>query len=220
MTVTWNATPRQVETVVRAVLPHAADDRHLPMLCCVSIEVAKGQLLAATTNRYTMGIAWADLTEWDAEANTTQSLSARIYAADLQRLLAFLKPTAATQATWTLTDTSLTVVTAAGEQLAIRTVDVEFVNWRKFLGERAVKQPATIPALAFNPAMADLFSKSHKAIGNHEPIVWHLGQVGSDAPIVRIGEHFIGLLMPVRLPEQVALDLSPLGIDVPKAVAA
>jgi hypothetical protein len=220
VTATWNATPRQVETVIRPVLPHAASDRHLPMICCLNIEVSDGRLLAVATNRYTMGVAWADLADWDDNPEPQPSFSARVYADDLRRLLAFLKPSGDKAAAWTLTDTGLSVVTAAGEQLTIRTVDVEFPKWRAILGQCAAKEPGPIPALAFNPHMADLFSKSHKAIGSAEPIVWLLGAVGSDAPIVKIGEQFIGLLMPVRLPEQTALDLSPLGIDVPKAVAA
>lgn len=220
MTVTWTATPQQVEEVLAPVLPHAAGDRHLPMICCLNLEVADGRFLAVATNRYTMGIAWASLADWAEEVTESAPFSARVYANDLQRLLGFLRPHRTTRATWTLTNNILSVTSDSGEQLAIRTVDVEFVNWRKFLGERAAKEPANIEALAYNPAMADLFSRSHKAIGNNEPIVWHLGQVGTDAPIVRIGDNFIGLLMPVRLPEQTALDLSPLGIKSSKAVAA
>jgi hypothetical protein len=220
MTATWTATPKQLEAVIRPVLPHASSDSHMPMLCCISLEVASGRLLAAATNRYTMAIAWSELADWDPDADKKQTAYARIFATDLQRLLAFVKGGSADKATWTLTEQSLSVVSGNGEQLSIRTVDVEFVNWRKFLGERVAKEPATIPALAYNPAMADLFSKSHKAVGNNEPIVWRLGSVGFDAPIVQIGERFIGLLMPVRLPEQTALDLTPLGIDEPKAVAA
>lgn len=219
MTVTWNATPKQVETVLRPVLPHAGDDRHLPMLCCLNLEVADGRLLAVATNRYTMGIAWRELSDWAKEPAAQPAHSARVFAADLQRLLAFLKPSRDTGATWTLTDTTLSVTIDNGEQTSIRTVDVEFPTWRKLLADRAVKESVALPQYGINARWLQVFDRSAKAVGEHLPMVWQFGSA-RDSALVSIGEQFLGLLMPVRLDDVPQLDLSVLGVDAPKAVAA
>lgn len=219
MTATWNATPRQVEAVLRPVLPHAGDDRHLPMLCCLNLEVADGRLLAVATNRYTLGIAWQDLAEWDEKPNKEQSHSARIYAADMQRLLAFLKPSRETSALWTLTSEHLTVVTTEGEQLTVRTVDVEFPKWRKLLADRAAKESTPLPQYGINSRWLALLDRSAKAVGEHHSMVWQFAGP-LDAALVSIGERFVGVLMPARLTDVPELDLTTIGVDVPKAVAA
>lgn len=221
MTATWTATPRQVEDVLGPVLPHAGGDRHLPMICCLNVEVVDGRLVAAATNRYTLGVAWAELVDWDENAATGQTMSARVYADDLRRMLSFLRPYRSDAASWTLTDTGLSVVTGGGEQLTIRTVDVEFPRWRKIIGERAAQESAAMPAYGIDPRWVALFGQSAKAIGGHEPMSWSFGSTAVSATLITIGERFLGLLMPVRLPDdRPQIDLSTLGIDVPKAVAA
>lgn len=220
---TWTATPRDVERIVGAVLPHTGSDGHLPMLTCVRVEVEADRFLAVATDRYTLGVAWSKLTDWQEDAPTDQRSAACIYAGDLRRLFSFLRPHKKTAAVWTLTDKSLTA--AIGEEsLSVRTVDVDFIQWRPILGKLADKAaaPTAAPVMRFTPFNVNKFTQSAKALGEDMgQMYWHHGSGAADPPIVRIGENFVGLLMPQRLPDEVPqLDLSAIGIESVKAVAA
>lgn len=217
---TWVATPQQVERVVAAVLPHSARDRHVPVIGTINIEIEGSRFLAVACDRYTLGICWEDLEEWQKDAEPAGQVSACIFGDDLRRLFAFLKPHRKDQATWTLTADELRVEIGP-ESVAVRTVEVNFFDWRKLLGERAAQSPSAIPHYGFNPAMLDHFTQTAKIVGSHEPTIWSFGDKPSSPPLVRIGDSFVGLLMPVRIPEdQPALDLSVIGVDMPKAVEA
>lgn len=218
---TWTATPQQVEEVIAAVLPHAADDRHLPMITCINLELDGNRLLAAATDRYTLGVCWADLGDWQKDADPVEPISVRIFARDLQRLFAFLRVHRKETANWTLTADKLTVsVDDGSESTSVRTVDVEFPRWRKILTELMAKRTTdVIPSMRFNPAMVDHFTQTAKVL--KEPaMTWHLGGAHTAPPIVQIGERFIGLLMPQRVDEAPQLDLTVIGIETPKELAA
>lgn len=225
MTATWIATPQEVERVIAAVLPHTTTDEHLPMICCVNLEVTEdGRLIAVATDRYTLGVAWASFTDWMEDAAPTGALAARVFAADLKRLLAFLRPHRKTSAVWTLTDGKLTA--AVGEEsIAVRTVDVNYTDWRKLLGGLLAKRDGVSgpPVMGLYPRNVAKFLASAKALGvdTGVPMTWHMGPTGLGAPFIRIGEHFVGVLMPVRLADEPPqLDLTALGIEQPAAVAS
>lgn len=220
-TTTWVATPQQVEHVIAAVLPHSARDRHIPVIGTISLEIGDGRFLAVACDRYTLGICWADLTDWQGEdAEPPPALSARVYGEDLRRLFSFLKPHRKSPATWTLTEGELRVEIGS-ESATVRTVEVDFFNWRKVLADRAAQPASAIPHYGFRPEMLEHFTQTAKVIGDHQPTIWHFGDQPTSPPMVQIGDKFVGLLMPCRIPEdQMALDLGVIGIDVPKAVQA
>ncbi len=215
---TFTATPQQVERVIAAVFPHAADDRHIPMLTCINLELDGDRFVAVATDRYTLGVCWASLTDWATDAEPSEPISVRIFAADLRRLFAFLRVHRKIPANWELTG-GLTVTTGS-ESLTVRTVDVEFPRWRKILGDLSAKHAdKPIPAMRFGTPMVEAFAQSAKVL-NEPGMTWHLGGEHTDAPVIQIGDSFIGLLMPQRIPELLTLDLSAIGIEAPKAVAA
>lgn len=220
---TWTAKPQAVERIVAAVLPHTAADGYVPVITCVRVEITDGRFLAVATDRYTLGVAWSDLTAWDEEAATDQSGAACIFASDWRRLFAFLRPHRKEVATWVLTDESLNV-TVKGESLSVRTVDVNFVTWRRLIGNLTEKSAtgSGTPVMRFKPVLVGHFLQTAKALGEDtSTMVWNFGSEHTDAPLIRIGDNFIGLLMPQRMPDgPPAIDLSPLGIESAKAVAA
>jgi len=211
---TWTATPQDVERLIAAVLPHTSSDDYTPACTSVRLEIDGDRFVAVATDRYTMAAAWSKLTAWEEDAPTHQTAEACIYAADFRRLFAFLRPQKKDAAVWSLTDKSLTVAT--GEQsLTIKTVEVSFPNWRKVLGELTDKVSASTgtPVMRFTPSKIENFLKSAKALGqDFGSIIWNFGGAHTDAPVIRIGENFVGLLMPQRYDEMPALDLTPLGI--------
>jgi hypothetical protein len=220
---TWTATPQEVERVVAAVLPHTAADSYYPTITCVRVEIVNEQFIAVATDRYTMGVAWAKLTDWEEDAPTHQDATASIFADDFRRLFAFLRPRKRDTAIWTLTEKGLTA--AIGEEsLTVRTAEVDYVKWRPILQRIAsdTSDSIGVPVMRFTPAKIDSFLRSAKALGEgNGRIWWHYGPKSTDAPLIRIGDNFVGLLMPQRIDdERPALDLSAIGIESPKSVAA
>lgn len=223
MTTTWTAAPQDVERLIGAVLPHTSTDDYIPVITCVRLEVTSDRLIAVGTDRYTLGVAWGNLADWNEDNPTHQDAAACIFANDLRRLFAFLKPHKKKAASWTLTDKGLTV--AIGEEsLTVRTVDVDFVKWRPLIGRLSEESNSSTgtPVMRFTPQMVSHFIQSAKAMGEgFGQMHWHFGQSSTSAPLIRIGDNFIGLLMPQRLDgDRPQLDLSAIGIESPKAVAA
>jgi hypothetical protein len=219
MSTTWTAAPQDVERLISAVTPHVESDGYYPALNCVHVELTADTFLAVATDRYTLGISWSALEEWNKEAESVEPLSANIHARDLRRLFTFLKPHKKLAATWTLTEEALTV-TAGGESLSVRPVIVDFVKWRGLLPKLIDRANAAVPAMAFDPIRVGAFNQSAKALGERL-MSWQFGGAATDAPVVRIGENFVGVLMPVRIPDELpTLDLSAIGIEGPSAVAA
>lgn len=220
MSATWKAKPQDVERLLGSVLPHASNDEYLPMITVVSLEVEADRIIAAATDRYTLGIGWELFSTWDREAEAQEPVKACIYAADIRRLIAFLKAHRKSVATWELSESGLTV-SQGGESLTVKTVDVNFVKWRPLFGSRLAASATGVPVMRFSPTMVDHFLQSAKVLGeSFGSMTWHFGSLPTDAPFVKIGDRFIGLLMPQRIEESLpALDLSVIGIT-PNAIAA
>jgi hypothetical protein len=221
MSATWTATPQQMEKVLAAVLPHAAADGYLPAISCVRLEATADRLIAAATDRYTIGVAWGLYTDWHDDAEPVEPTEASIFASDIKRLLTFLKPHRKEPAVWALTDQGLSV-DVKGESLTVRSVDVQFPKWRTFVGNRAAKQSDPAAAIRFTPKMVDHFTQTAKALGEETTgrMVWRLGTAIEPALVEFLGANFIGLIMPQRMEELPALDLSGIGIEGVPAVAA
>lgn len=222
MTVSWTATPKQFEEVIGAVLPHADVDSYAPVLSCVRIEITAGRLTAVATNRFTVGISWADFADWNEDGAVGGAVAACLYATDLRRVFAFLRPYRKEKAKWTLDATGLSVTVAGGTSLTVRTVDVEFVKWRPLLQDMSgVNAGGSIPFVQVNPKLIGHLLASAKVLGEEAGRMrWHFGPEPIRPIFVTIGERFIGVLMPQKPEENVVLDLSPIGIEQRAAVTA
>lgn len=219
MPATWTATPQQVERVIAAVLPHASAASDLPMLNSVRLELDGRRFLALATDRYSLAVCRADLTEWNSEARPVKETAASVRVDDIKRLLAFLRPQRGA-ATWKLTAVTLTVAIAGGPSLTVRTADdTHFPKWRSIFDQTAAREPEPGPQMGFTPRVVDHFHRSAKALGELS-MRWQF--VSPLKPvIVSIGEEFVGLLMPARIPDEApAPDLPAFGIEAAKAVTA
>jgi hypothetical protein len=218
VTATWTATPQQVESVIAAVLPHASDDCELPVINNVRVELDGTQFLAVATDRYSLGICRADLTDWKAEAEPVEKITASLGLGDVKRLFAFVRPQRKDKATWELTDDALTVSFQDDTSLTIRTVQVGgFPNWRALVGGVIARAPEPDAQMAFTPRVVDSFQKTAKALGE----VGYSWQFTSALKpvIVRIGTDFLGMLMPARIPDDAPpFDPALFGIESAKAV--
>lgn len=219
MTATWNATPQDVERVIAAVLPHASEDRYLPVINNVRVELDGDQFLAVATDRYSVGICRARLTDWMEDAEPVEKIVANLRLDDVKRLFAFLRPQRKDTATWHLTGETLTVRFGDATGLTLRTVDAEgFPNWRAIVGPLLEREPEPGTQMGFTPRIVDHFQKTAKVLGDLQ-MAWRF--VGPLKPvIIQIGEDFLGFLMPCRIPDEaLQLDLGAFGFE-PKAVAA
>lgn len=220
MTATWTATPAQVERVIAAVLPHASAATDLPLLNAVRLELDGKRLLAVAADRYSLAVCRADLTEWDKDAKPVKATAAHVRVGDVERLLAFLRPQRKFAATWKLTASHLTVSFAGGSSLTVPTSDSEnFPQWRALVTPLFDREPEPGARMGFTPRVVEHFHQSAKALGElHE--TWQF--ISPLKPvIVRIGDDFLGLLMPCRLPDDApALDPASFGIETAKEAAA
>lgn len=217
---TWTATPAQVERVVAAVLPHASAATDLPLFNAVRLELDGDRLLAVASDRYSLVVCRASLKQWDENAKPVKGATAHIRVADVKRLLAFLRPQRRMVATWKLTASHLTVSFAGGSSLTVPTSDSEnFPQWRALVTPLFDREPEPGARMGFTPRVVEHFHQSAKALGElHE--TWQF--ISPLKPvIVRIGDDFLGLLMPCRLdPDAHVSDLAAFGIATAKEVAA
>lgn len=218
MTATFTATPQQVQRVVAAVLPHASTDRYLPSINCVQLELDGHRFLAVATDRYSLGICRGDLSEWDDDAEKVENTITRLRPDDLKRLFAFLRPRRSDVATWRLSTDTLRVSIADGDSLTLRTVqEIDFVNWRSVI-ETHVRQASEPGApMGFTASVVDNFNATAKALGEYR-MSWHFAGPLQPA-MIRIGETFLGMIMPRRMTEDPELELGHFGIES-KAIAA
>lgn len=210
-TATFIATPQQVEAVIAPVLPFASTDQHLPMITVVNLEFAGCRLLAVATNRFALAANEARLDEWDkTNSPVSDAFTVNLFARDLRRILSFTRSHKKDRSVWEVTRDRLTVTTD-GETISVRTVAVDFVDWRAVLGSSKVGAGDSITALGAAPRQLDVFLKAAALIPYAGPLIIHPGQSALSPIVIRIGERFTGLLMPVRLPEELrALDLTSL----------
>lgn len=218
MSATWTASPQQVERAIGAVLPHASGDQYFPVINNVRLEIEDDRFIALATDRFTMGICRASLSDWTEDAAPVEKVAASLRLDDVKRLFAFLRSQRKDVATWTLTDETLTVRLGDETALTIRTLQAEgFPNWRKLVAGVSERENEPGAQMAFAPHLVDHFQKSAKALGEIS-FTWQFTSPLKPV-IVQIGQDFLGILMPQRIPsDALALDLGAFGIETTKAV--
>jgi hypothetical protein len=175
-----------------AVLPHAGVDDTLPMLAAVNFTVRDGQLMLAATDRFTLGTY--RLGEVEGEVELDVILPRR----DAQDLLARAKKckqfsppldfdTAKRELTFTDFERTITY----------SLLDAEFVRWWAVLPER----DADKTVIGINPVMLARLAKATDA-KKPEHVRMEVGLPHKPFR-VEVGERFVGVVMPVRLPDEV-----------------
>lgn len=218
MTATWTATSQQVERVVAAVLPHASNDRYVPVINCVQLELTGHRFLAVATDRYSLGICRADLSDWHEDAEKVQKTVARLRPDDLKRLFAFLRPRRTDPATWTLSSGSLHVSIDEGDSITVRTVESgDFPAWRSIIEHHTSKAAEPGAPQGFTARIVEHFNATAKALGDDQ-MAWHFAGPLQPA-LIRVGPDFLGMIMPRRITDDPELELGQFGIE-PKALAA
>lgn len=184
--------------LVKPVLPFADRGPTIPVLQGVRVVAVDGYLTAAATDRYRMGMQRV------AVPGLTPGIAATISARSLRQILALFKPTRGEDPELTLTfdDTTVSVAGAATldgflsatAEWALTPGD--YPKLSNALRDSFTAEPVGDPA-ASHAVNAHLLADFRHAVTGGEPLVVTLN--GPERPIaVRVGEDFIGLLMPKR----------------------
>lgn len=222
----FTATPRDVASAFATVLPHVGSDAHLPMLTVVHVEISATTMTLAATDRYTVALYRADLEAWapkDVKVDVAP-ITVNLYARDLRRLFAFAKDARKAQALWTFTAERLSVELDGGDTLSVRTVGVDFVDYRKFLADLNTRPKAPSGLANVQPEQVEKFIRSAYAVRECEgeryaPLhVWSAASVLKPLAVT-VGRRFAGFLMPTRVDGEVTLELESFLAPAPVAPA-
>lgn len=173
-----------------SVLPMAGTDDTLPILTCVHFETRDGELVLATTNRYLLGTYRLD---WDGP-----EVEALVAGREAKEMLAFAKKAGKAPVTLTFDGREVTVADFE-RKVSLPLHDGDFPRWRALLPEQ------TPDRLRFgiNPVYMAAFAKVIPYVGDKPgalPVTMSVGMPNKPMR-VEIGERFVGLIMPVRLPD-------------------
>lgn len=211
----FTASPRDVASAFATVLPHVGTDAHLPMLTVVHVEISGATMTLAATDRYSVALYRADLEAWAPKTKVdADPITVNVYARDLRRLFAFAKADRKAPARWTFTDERLSVELDGGDTLSVRTVAVDFVNYRSFLAGLADRPEVPSGLANVAPEQVEKFIRSAYAVRECEgersaPLhVWSPASVLKPLALT-VGRRFAGFLMPVRVEAGLELDLEP-----------
>lgn len=174
----------------------ASSDNLLPIINAVHLTVRDGGLLAFGTDRFILGASKAPLEE---SGDLEVALTLRQVKTVLQ--LANSCKQAFSQAALKVEDRVFHVAFTSGESLAMP-VDLDeepMVKWLTLLSSPA-KDDSPVKAMDINPQLLARFARVTG--GPARMRLWFSG--AGKAIRVSIGDEFVGLIMPVRMPDESA----------------
>jgi len=189
-------------TLLEDALPFAGRDKAMPVICTVRLEVRSGVLRAITTDRFRLAVVTrpADVNGGDTDVLIDRRDAKAIVKAFTPDADAYLRLTFQTGDRETLT------VERTGDAeghppeltMTITSVKGEYPNYQKLLDDAAATPDAQTSKVAFNPELMADYAKVSDYRQGRRPVRIEL--CGPGKPIVvRLGEHFYGLLMPVAV---------------------
>lgn len=198
--------PGDLVAGLNAVLPHAGTDETLPILCAVNLTVRDGQLMLAATDRFTLGTYRLIEVEGDA------AFDVMLHRRDVADLVAFAKKADKRMPlTLEFGDRELTVSDLEGRKATYTLLDGEFVRWWAVLPERDSGKTV----VGINPVNIARLAKATDP-KHPEHIRMEVGL--PHKPLrVEVGERFVGVIMPVRLPDATPEATPPVRFTEPDA---
>lgn len=178
-------------------------DATLPMLELVRLEFSTDKLVAASTDRFRLGVTRADY--------TGEEFIAGINRRDAERVAKVAKTSprdgrniSRVQAEDRSVDIehdekTITFVFSTGETLKIELQDYDFPKYRQLIPEERFND---VPGqIAVNPTYLADFTKVIDSGFRSYQVALSLGDTPGKPVLVRVGPDFVGLIMPVRAPE-------------------
>ncbi len=186
-----------------ALLFTSPPSARLPFLEAVRLEFGGGQLVAAATDRFALGVSRVDY---------TGEGFAMMLAGDDAKTLVKIAKTAKRdeglrEVTVEVADADVlpevTFRFSTGESMRVRGVDVTFPKWRQLVPADASRMGGIV-GMGYDPARLLKFTKvrpDEAGAGARMVVFPSVTSDGRPGPTaIRVGEHFVGALMPVRPP--------------------
>lgn len=193
-------TAKALHTAVSDALLFAAPpSMMLPMLEAVRLEFTDGQLIAVATDRFALGVSRVEYRGPAATVCVGGSDAKALV--KMARTLKRDEKSRQVDVEVGAEGAQLAFRFSTGESMTVRGLDVSFPQWRSLIPTDAARMGG-ITGCGYNPALVAKFAKVRP--GEHGagarmvmfPSVTAAGRPGPTA--VRVGEGFIGLLMPIR----------------------
>lgn len=187
-----------------ALLFTSSPAARLPMLEAVRLEFGAGQLVAAATDRFVLGVSRVAYSgrpftmlvsggEAKALAKMARTAKRDEDSREVRIEDAVCEPS----------KFAVTFRFSTGEAMTVRGIDVEFPAWRHLLPSDAARMGGLV-GMGYHPARFARFTKARLAeqdAGAQMVVFPTTGDQGKPGPtVITIGENFIGLLMPIRPP--------------------
>lgn len=184
--------------ILSDVRPFASKDKVLPSICQVRIESNESSIIAAATDRFTLGISHADY--------SGEKLAVNLVTSNIDNLIRLAKtPRAVEGRTVEIVETAGTVhgatwkfIFSTGEELSVMAETTDFPKFRQLLPSESIDEKAQgNVAVTYDAARLAKFAK---VSGSEDMNVISRGRDCEVAKptVVTIGNHFIGLIMPSR----------------------
>lgn len=189
-----------------ALLFTSAPSARLPFLEVIRLEFGGGQLVASATDRFVLGVSRV--------AYTGAAFDMMLASADAKTLIKFAKTAkrdeSAREVAIEATDVdklsqahALTFRFSTGESMTVRGQDYTPIKWRQLVPADSARMGGIV-GMGYTPALLAKFSKvrpDEAGAGARMVVYPSVTSDGRPGPTaIRIGENFIGLLMPVRPP--------------------
>lgn len=199
--VTLEVRAREFYQLLSEAVPFAGTDDTLPMLTGICLTSEGNDLIAVATDRYTLGVSRITLSEpvglFDQRLLPVKSIARikGIFPVPRGGEL-FLR--------LTFTDEGLVIEQAGtldqalpSTRFSVKWIDAKFPQWRSLLhGKTPVRENPQNVQAGFNPSYMARFARAKQG---SEAMVINAPEKVNAPWIVSLGEHFVGLLMPVRI---------------------
>ena len=188
-----------LHTVMSDAIVFAGTDATIPALNGIRIEtVARGEtvdLIAVATDRFTLGVSRVD-----GSGDILPGFN--LTASDAKNLVRIAKTLARMQSYRTVDietaddDLNVMFVFSTGETVTVRKAEHEFPRWRQLFPADDAGMSDDVSGIGYTPEYLAKFGKV--AAGKHDSMRFYPRV--SKPGVVMIGDDFIGIIMPVRIP--------------------
>lgn len=203
MNTTFTINRGDLAKAVTIALKFAGKERELPMLCGINLSITKGQLTITGTDRFRLGLVRIKPNPETADGSANPDLDGPgsnigvLPRATATRLLRVIGgPLDGRSPNVELTSSGRELTVADGEtSLTVTLVDEKFPDVVGILlGE--MERPIDLDLWGVNTALFAAFKDAAWRKGDHATVRL---STPSRPALVRIGDHFIGCLMPVQI---------------------
>ncbi|MFF1392095.1 DNA polymerase III subunit beta family protein [Rhodococcus erythropolis] len=203
MSITFEINRGDLAKAITIALKFAGKERELPMLCGINLSIIKGQLTITGTDRFRLGLVRIRPIPETADGATNPDLDGPgsnigvLPRATATRLLRVIGgPLDGRSPNVELTSSGRELTVADGEtRLTVTLVDEKFPDVVGILLDE-MERPIDLDLWGVNTALFAAFKDAAWRKGDHATVRL---STASRPAVVRIGDHFIGCLMPVQI---------------------